>query len=900
MKKILLFLLLLLLLLLLSIFNLTLNAQNSYVHTSGKQIVDGSGHNLLIKGIGTGNWMLQEGYMMQTSGVAGTQWEFKKKLTETIGIDKATQFYTAWLDNHFRRIDVDSMARWGFNCVRPALHYKIFTLPIEEEPFQGANTWFESGFARLDSLMEWCAANKMYVMLDMHGAPGGQGKDVGISDYDSSKLSLWESELNKSKFVALWRKIAERYANNPWIAGYDLLNETNWTFPESNNSQMRSLYGRVTTAIREVDTNHMIVIEGNGFANDYNGLTPAWDNNMAYSFHKYWTVNNTASIQWVLDLRNSTNCPIWLGESGENSNRWFTDCIELMEKNNIGWSFWPVKKSGINNILKVTTNSDYTDLINYWKGNAAKPTVDKAFQAVMSFANNHKLENCDIQHDVIDAMIRQPQTTETKPYKLHTTASTIYAVDYDFGRAGFAYNDSLDANYHLNTNNYTAWNNAYNYRNDGVDIDVCNDATTNGNCIGWIENGDWTQYTVQSADAMTYNLLLRYASQSKIAKVYVEINGKRASKTFALAPTGSWSTWRTGAITNVIVPAGMVKVKLVFEQGGANINYFQFRNPKTIENTAFEMLSAKTANWANTITLNFNKPIDSLVGNPFVISMDGKTTSILSTSVSATDNTKVDIKIIDPILYTNSLKIDYTTSACTSGTQTLSTFQNAEVANLTFAHQTIPGKIEAENFTSNNGFSFETCTDTDAGTNTSYAAVDKYLDYYVWVESSGSYNMDFRISVNASSAQIAVLKDQNGSIIPLKTVSFTQTGGWQNWQTQSTTVSLTQGKNTIRLLSRSDGYNLNWIQFSQLTPVESLITKSFSLYPNPAHDSFFLQFSEEKLRRIELLDLQGRILKIVSSQLSPEKINIQGIKPGIYLIKVADSQNHFTKKIQII
>ncbi|MFT3752139.1 MAG: carbohydrate-binding protein [Paludibacter sp.] len=879
---------------------LVLQSQPTYVRASGKQIVAPSGTNLIIRSIGTGNWMLQEGYMMQTTGVAGTQHEFKKKLIDLIGTEKTNQFYTTWLDNHFRKVDVDSIARWGFNCVRPALHYNLFTLPIEDEPVQGVNTWLESGFARLDSLVAWCAANKMYVMLDMHGAPGGQGKDAAISDYDSSKPSLWESELNKAKFVALWRKIAERYANNPWIAGYDLLNETNWTFAEGNNSQLRALYGRVTSAIREVDANHMIVIEGNWFANDFSGLTPAWDNNMAYSFHKYWTANDAGVIKWVLDLRNNTNCPIWLGESGENSNRWFTDCIELMEKNNIGWSFWPVKKSGINNVLKVSTNTDYSDLTNYWKGNAAKPTVDKAFQAVMTFAGNHKLENCSIQYDVIDAMIRQPQTTDTKPFKPNTTASTIYAADYDLGRAGYAYGDSVDANYHLTTNNYTAWNNGYAYRNDGVDIEKCTDLVTNGFQVGWVENGDWMQYTIQSAEAMTYNILLRYASQSKTAKVYIEINGKRASKTFALAPLGSWSTWRTGAITNVIVPAGTVKLKLVFEQGGANINYFQFKNPKTVENTAFEMLSAETAKWSDIVTLRLNKPVDSLTGAPFSLTIDGKTATIVSTSVNVADNTKVDIKIAEPILSANALKISNVTADCLSGTQSLSTFQNVDVANQILPHQTIPGKIEAEDFTFNNGFSFETCTDADGGTNTSYAAVDKYLDYYAWVGNSGNYKMDFRISVNSASAQIALLKDQNGSMIPFKSVSFSQTGGWQSWQTQSTTVTLTAGKNIIRLLSRTDGYNLNWIQFAQLTPVESPETQQAALYPNPAHGSFFLQFNEEKLRNIELLDLQGRVISQYSTQLRFEKIDVRDVRPGIYIVRVSDYHDVITKKLQII
>lgn len=893
MKKALIFLLLLL-------YPLIASAQTGYVRASGKQIVDKNGANLILRSIGTGNWMLQEGYMMQTSGVASTQHEFKKKLTDLIGTDKTNQFYTSWLDAHFRKIDVDSMARWGFNCVRPALHYKLFTLPVEEEPVSGVNTWLDAGFARLDSLLAWCAANKMYVMLDMHGAPGGQGKDAAISDYDATKPSLWESEANKAKLVALWRKIAERYANHPWIAGYDLLNETNWTFPEGNNSQLRALYGRITTAIREVDKNHMIVIEGNWFANDFSGLTPAWDNNMCYSFHKYWTVNNTASIQWVLDLRNNTNCPIWLGESGENSNRWFTDCIELMEKNNIGWSFWPVKKSGVNNILKVTTNSDYTDLINYWKGTATKPTVDKAFQAVMTFANNHKLENCVIQYDVIDAMIRQPQTTETKPFKANTTASTIYAVDYDFGRAGVAYSDKVDANYHLTNNNYTAWNTGYAYRNDGVDIENCSDAVSNGFHVGWVEDGEWMQYSVRSDEAMTYNVLLRYASQSATARVYIEINGKRASKTVSLSPSGGWSVWKTAAIPNVIVPAGLLKVKIVFETGGVNFNYFQFKNPKTIDNTAFEMLTAETAQWSDIVTLKLNKTVDSLTGNPFAITINGSAATVVSSTVNAVDNTKIDIKIAEPLLSSTVLKISNSGADCKSGTQSLSPFQNADVVNLIFSHKTIPGKIEAEEFTVNNGFSFETCTDAGAGTNTSYAAVDKYLDYYAWVENTGSYAMDFRISVNAASAQIAVLKDQNGSMVPLKSVSFGNTGGWQNWQTQSATVSLTAGKNIIRLLSRSDGYNLNWIQFSQLTAAESPEVQQISLYPNPAQGSFFLQFNDENPRHIALYDLHGRVLIRYSTQLNLEKINVQGIQPGMYVVRISDARGVITKKLQII
>ena len=87
----------------------------------------------------------------------------------------------------------------------------------------------------------------MYVILDMHAAPGGQGRNSEISDYDPSKPSLWESERNKTKLVQLWKKIAERYKDNKWIGGYDLINETNWDLP--GGVALRDIYERITTEL---------------------------------------------------------------------------------------------------------------------------------------------------------------------------------------------------------------------------------------------------------------------------------------------------------------------------------------------------------------------------------------------------------------------------------------------------------------------------------------------------------------------------------------------------------------------------------------------------------------------------------------------------------------------------
>jgi len=189
----------------------SVNAQN-LLQTNGKAIVNESGDTIILRGMGLGGWMLQEGYMLQTAGFASPQWAIKAKIEELIGPDNTQTFYDAWLANHVRKADIDALKSWGFNSVRLPMHYNLFTLPIQDEPVEGEHTWLDTGFELTDSLIDWCKQNEMYVILDLHGAPGGQGYDQAISDYNPAYPSLWESDLNKAKTVALWRRLAERYA----------------------------------------------------------------------------------------------------------------------------------------------------------------------------------------------------------------------------------------------------------------------------------------------------------------------------------------------------------------------------------------------------------------------------------------------------------------------------------------------------------------------------------------------------------------------------------------------------------------------------------------------------------------------------------------------------------------
>src|SRR5215217_697046 len=216
---------------------LTINVHaQGYLKADGKRIVNEKKENVLLRGVGLGGWMLQEGYMLKIQN-EGQQYRIHERIVDLIGERQAREFYEMWLANHTRKIDIDSMAAWGFNSVRLPMHFNLYTLPVDQEPEAGKNTWLEKGFAMTDSLLNWCKANKMYLILDLHAAPGGQGNDLNISDRDPSKPSLWESEANQKKTIALWRKLAERYAGEPWIGAYDIINEPNWGFQDLVNDK---------------------------------------------------------------------------------------------------------------------------------------------------------------------------------------------------------------------------------------------------------------------------------------------------------------------------------------------------------------------------------------------------------------------------------------------------------------------------------------------------------------------------------------------------------------------------------------------------------------------------------------------------------------------------------------
>jgi hypothetical protein len=887
-----------------------------FLKANGKAIVNENQDTILLRGMGLGGWMVQEGYMLQTAGFANPQHEIRATIEDLIGPANTDVFYDAWLDNHVRKTDVDSLKAWGFNSVRLPMHYNLFTLPIEDEPVAGQQTWLTRGFELTDSVISWCKQNQMYVILDLHAAPGGQGYDAGISDYDDTKPSLWESKANRDKMVALWKRLAERYVDEPWVAGYDLLNEPNWDLP--GNVAMRELYEEVTDSIRSVDSLHMIIIEGNWFANDFTGLTPPWDDNLVYSPHKYWSNNDEATMQWVIDLRNTHNVPLYLGESGENSNVWFRDAIHLLEGLDIGWAWWPMKKvEAIAGPLSVIKTDEYQALLDYWSGNGPMPTAAAATATLMDLTDKLKTENCVFQQDVIDAMFRQVYSDETVPYEqTHPIPGLIYATDFDMGVIGEAYYDNQAATYQVSTGNYTPWNSGWAYRNDGVDIERCADTVNaNGYNVGFLDPGEWMQYEVEVAQSGVYEIHVRVASGGSGGRMRFESNGNAITRPSFAPPTGGWQNWQTLVIPNVILDTNDDKIRFKVDAAGFNLGSFEFI-PTALATTDVptQFMAASTLS-EYAVQMNANKLFDGPIPTTpegFDILVDGSSIPITSMALDANDPQRIIFEVDYILKSTEDIRISYTGTALTATDGiTLDDFTLEKVENtLRFVHQ-IPGRIEAEAFDFQVGTELEESTDTGGGQNLSFLDPGDYLDYEVNVTAAGAYRVAYRTASLFGTGGIEFqLIDGTGNATVFPTSTFAVTGGWQNWETTtSEAVTLPVGRYTLRLLITAAPFNLNWVEFlsgtTNLEPVKGEL-ETFALYPNPTLGSFQLRLrmAERQDLRVEVFNYAGQRISAQALSHAREiemQLSLADQPAGLYqvVVRLADGSTYAKKLVKL-
>lgn len=547
---------------------------SDFLHARGTDLYQND-RKVILKGVGLGGWMLQEGYMLGTSGA---QHEIKQKLEDLAGKEATDQFYQDWLKYFVTENDIQQIADWGYNSIRLPMHYNLY--------FDASGDWLEKskGLELTDSLLQWSKNNNLQLILDLHAAPGGQGNNHDISDRKEGE-SLWEDEKFQEMTVLMWAKLAEKYKDEKWIAGYDLINEINYDFENTGNLKgcscqknepLLNLYKRLIDAIREVDKNHLIILEGNCYGSNYNGLESLVEydpsKNIALSFHGYWSVNKDSAIQEMLDHRNNLNVPLWRGETGENSNTWFREMAIHMDSLEIGWANWPWKK--INNLdgpVIVDPIPEWNKIVDYWADPAKpKPTEDEAQRALTEFIENIKLENTRLMHGVSHAYLDKSPA----PYKEHILPGIIAMTDYDHG----AYNETWFDKDYQNTSgasSNTAWNRGEKYRNDGVDIwETRVSENENQYFVGKIEDKEWLKFTLSSVVPGKYDVILRVPPHEKKSGK-IELHMDENLMLSAEIPHNTEREWEEITIFEVnILKAKSLMVK--FERGGYDIGNIEF------------------------------------------------------------------------------------------------------------------------------------------------------------------------------------------------------------------------------------------------------------------------------------------------------------------------------------
>jgi len=388
------------------------NLVTGYLQANGRNIINGNGDPILLNGWGLGNWLLCEGYMWLhgESNRLDRPRRIEEVVRELTGSEFSRWFWKEFRAGYTAKEDVKLMAELGYNSVRIPFNWRIL---LEDEP---GLRWIEEGFTLLDNCIDWCEEYGLYAFLDMHGAPGGQ-TGANIDDSVDDMPRLFTDKDSWDKGVAIWEKLARRYAGRWIVGGYDLLNEP--IRPERHGivncdhlvPELARFYEEATAAIRKHDAQHMLSIEGHRWATKTDVFYKRYDDNMCIHFHRYACMPDTAAYREYLEASERLDLPLWLGETAENSLEWYAAMFPLSADLGIGYNLWPWKKMGLaNSPLTVKKPDGWDRIIEYAKG-GPRPSYEESQAMLRTYLDNIKAENCVSNLDVTQACLRQPGFT---------------------------------------------------------------------------------------------------------------------------------------------------------------------------------------------------------------------------------------------------------------------------------------------------------------------------------------------------------------------------------------------------------------------------------------------------------------------------------------------------------
>ena len=333
----------------------------------------------------------QQGYYTHT--------QFLNSLSDVFNSpERARQFEHEWRLNYVNRQTIIDLKELGYNSVRVPFHWEMFW-----ENGRVSN----KGFEYIDRLVRWCREQEMWILLDMHAAPGYQNPGDHSDNLNSnddqprSSVGFWDGD-NVEIASKVWKHLANKYKDETMIWGYDLLNEP--VLPsDSRHPELLKSFIRMKDAIREVDKNHIIVVEGawwssnlyvldwtNGDTQRGTGVMEKWDDKLVYQTHHYIGGNKEALEDLYVrdDITNRLNVPLILGEYGEDSDEIIKAETDWAKANIAGAFPWSFKKMYFDKCLWTIEGDEiYNQVRDYILGRGSKPS--NAFDGMIEFARNN-------------------------------------------------------------------------------------------------------------------------------------------------------------------------------------------------------------------------------------------------------------------------------------------------------------------------------------------------------------------------------------------------------------------------------------------------------------------------------------------------------------------------------
>ncbi|KAG2150454.1 glycoside hydrolase [Suillus clintonianus] len=370
----------------------------SYLKVSGTKIVDGDSKEVILRGAGLGGWMNMENFI---SGYPGCEFQIHAALAEIVGPIKSEFFFDKFLEYFFQEEDAKFFKSLGLNCIRLPFNYRHF------EDDMNPRVLKEEGFKHLDRVIDLCAQQGIYTILDLHAAAGGQNTDWHC-DAGSHVANFWIHKDFQDRTIWLWKELAKHYVNNKWIAGYNPLNEPT----DPTHSAVIKFYDQVHDAIRSIDTEHVIFFDGNTFASDFShfgDMHKKWYNT-AYSIHDYSGYGFPASPEDYVssdeqrrrmkksyerkrEWMDQHDLCVWNGEWGPvyarkeydglatdviNERRYkvLKDQLTIYNQDRLSWSIWLYKDIGFQGMVYVSQGTPYMTLLKDFLAKKHRLAVD--------------------------------------------------------------------------------------------------------------------------------------------------------------------------------------------------------------------------------------------------------------------------------------------------------------------------------------------------------------------------------------------------------------------------------------------------------------------------------------------------------------------------------------------